>query len=236
MVEFGLRRGEVVEAGLLLGGVVEVGLPWGGAVEVGLPWVGDVETDLVWDGGRRTGAELRLAAVLLARVCATVRFICAGALPAEVGLLDTDTALVVVVDGGYREDSFLAGSCAGAADNLVVFVEAERCSEADLCIVVEGTLAVRGTAGLLALGQWTAVEAVRCSGLTGSLLGEAAGAGAGAWGSGHCASAAARGAGRRSERARCSEDDMTCFAEFGSRGMTVYFGEHGLSRGLVLLQ
>jgi hypothetical protein len=104
---------------------------------------------------------LTLVVVLLARVWVAVRFTCDVVLPAEVGRLVT-AVLVVVVDGGYRDVSFLTGS----GTVLVVLVDAERCKE------LEATLPLLKAVGLPFV--LTVEVTVRCSGLTGSLLGEPA--------------------------------------------------------------
>lgn len=62
--------------------------------------------------------------VLLARVCVGTRLGACGLAPSDdVGLVGAGAGLVVVVDGGYRADSFLRGSfCLEAAPSPLGFV------------------------------------------------------------------------------------------------------------------
>lgn len=101
--------------------------------------------------------------VLFALVCATARFVGAGAaLPEDVGLpFDAGWVLVTVVEGGYLLASLFPGSCEPGAASLVDAVR-PRTDDVGLCF--ETTVV---------LEELVTVDLLRVWNLTGSRLGEA---------------------------------------------------------------
>ena len=108
-----------------------------------------------WEGGRRTVDGFRVVAgvaVLLARVCVGTRLTFCVRCPSEEVGLTAGRGFVVVVDGGYREDSFL--------DASVCLTDAVRPSPPGfaLLLVLDDVVVV--------------VDMLRVGGFTGRRLGE----------------------------------------------------------------